>query len=167
MDFVREIAARAYHLGVGGMVFGTAPAAVVTVLGSCVAITMYEPNRNIGAICHAVLPQCDVAPKCHLQCKQPGKYVECAIKVMLKQFDRRHISRQDIQVKIFGGADMFAQSDEIGCSNPVGSLNIETTHRVIKNAGLKIIADDTGGKSKKKIIFDLATGKVFVERAFR
>ncbi len=164
MNLVWEIVARAYHLGIGEMVLGTAPAAIVTVLGSCVAVTMYEPSRRLGAICHAALPQWGAAPKCHLQCDQSGKYVECAVKVMLKQFDRRQIFPKDIQVKIFGGANMFLQSEEIDCVYPVGSMNIESALSVIQDAGLKIIANDTGGNTKKKIIFDLATGKVFVER---
>ncbi len=167
MNSVQKIPAQTYHLGISGMVFGSAPVAVVTVLGSCVAITMYEPTRRIGAICHALLPQCDLASKCRSRCDQPGKYVECAVKVMLKQFDRHNIYRKDIQVKIFGGANMFLQSDESVCIYPIGSLNVEMARRVIRDAGLKIVADDTGGKRKKKIIFYLATGKVLVEKPQR
>lgn len=33
------------------------PALISTVLGSCVAVTMFEPVNGVGAICHAMLPR--------------------------------------------------------------------------------------------------------------
>ncbi|MBV5331071.1 hypothetical protein JZU69_01330, partial [bacterium] len=32
------------------------PILVSTILGSCIAVTMFSPSKKIGAICHAMYP---------------------------------------------------------------------------------------------------------------
>ena len=152
------------YLGIGDMVFGTGPNTITTVLGSCVAITMYDPSQQIGAICHSALPKCTAAHKCHSGCGKAGKHVECAVRVMLQQFSDQHIPKEKIQVKIFGGANMFSQVDQKDPCCLIGAQNEETARRVISQEGLTIEAEDTGGQCGRRIIFDISTGKVRVQK---
>ncbi|MEN8258942.1 MAG: chemotaxis protein CheD [Thermodesulfobacteriota bacterium] len=161
---MKNLAGESHFLGIGDMVFGQAPASIVTVLGSCVAITMYDPKQQLGAICHAALPKC-LDQQCHSSYCKPGKHVACAVRVMLRQFARHSICRQDIQVKIFGGADMFAKQVNKPPLFAIGSMNDEAALRVLQQEGLTIEAMDTGGVSRRKVTFDMSTGRVMVEKA--
>ncbi len=160
---MKNRAVQSHFLGIGDVVFGKAPASIVTVLGSCIAITIYDPRQRLGAICHAALPKC-LDRQCHADCCKPGKHVACAVQVMLRQFARHNSSRQDLQVKIFGGAEMFATQDNKPPLFAIGSMNDEAAHRALQQEGLTVQALDTGGTSKRKVTFDMATGKVMVER---
>ena len=152
---------KSHFLGIGDVVFGQGPTSIMTVLGSCVAITMYSPSQRLGAICHAALPQCH-DQQCKADDCKPGKHVECAVQVMLKQFTKQGVPLQDIQVKLFGGAKMF--SHQIPASLAIGSMNDQAARRIIQRAGLAIQAVDTGGTRKRKLTFDMGTGKVVVEK---
>lgn len=152
------------HLNIGDMVLGKAPHTISTLLGSCVAITMYAPSRQIGAMCHSALPKCRSAHQCHPGCGQVGKHVECAIRVMLNHFQKQKIPTKDIQVKLFGGANVLSLLDQKTNSWMIGSQNEETARRILTCCGLTVKAADTGGKRGRKILFDINTGKVSVAK---
>jgi chemotaxis protein CheD len=160
---MKNLAVESHFLGIGDVVFGKAPASIITVLGSCVAITMYDPKLRLGAICHAALPKC-LDQQCHSNCCKPGKHVACAVRVMLRQFARQGIRPNDIQVKIFGGAEMFAAQNNKTPLFAIGSMNDEAARRALQQEGLIVQAMDTGGTSKRKVTFDMSTGKVMVEK---
>ena len=154
----------ANHLNIGDMVLGRAPHTISTLLGSCVAITMYAPSHQIGAMCHCALPKCRSAHCCQSGCGQAGKHVECAIRVMLCHFRKQLIPIKDIQVKLFGGANVLNQGTQNSDSWLIGAKNEKTARRSISLNGLTIKATDTGGTRGRKILFDINTGKVSVAK---
>lgn len=154
----------ANNLNIGDMVLGKAPHTISTLLGSCVAITMYAPSHQIGAMCHSALPKCRSAHRCNSGCGQAGKHVECAIRVMLNHFKKHHIAAEDIQVKLFGGANVLSQGRKKNDNWLIGAKNEKTARRSISRSGLTIKATDTGGTQGRKILFDINTGKVSVAK---
>ena len=52
-------------------------------LGSCVAITLYDPEEKIGGLAHAMLP------KNRGSTKQPGKYVDTAVDKLVEKLEER------------------------------------------------------------------------------
>lgn len=154
-----------YHLNIGDMVLVKTPGVVSTLLGSCVSITMYDPGRRIGAMCHAALAQCPEETKCRKKrCLSCGKFVKCAIKVMTTGLKTNSIYIKDIEVKLFGGAKLFNQDDRKDFSLDIGAANVAAAKRIISEAGMTIKASDTEGYNKRKIFFDLSTGKVFIQK---
>ena len=72
-------------------------------LGSCVAVTFVNRRTGLAAICHALLPA-SLSDNCF-------KFVNCALAHMLAQFESKQIGRKEIEVKVFGGADMFLNAE--------------------------------------------------------
>jgi chemotaxis protein CheD len=133
------------------------PSIVSTVLGSCVSVTMFNSERRIGAICHAVLPEE----------KTPGeafRYVDSSILVMLKSFDRNGISRCEIEVKLFGGSDILPNDGGNGKKKTVGRQNIEAALRAVERERLRLVASDLGGTQGRKIFFNTYSGEIFLKR---
>jgi|WetSurMetagenome_2_1015567.scaffolds.fasta_scaffold00113_2 chemotaxis protein CheD len=154
---------RNYTLQPGEIYLGRGPAVVTTILGSCVAVTMHDAKSGISAICHGLLPSCSRAEPCKDSCPEKFKFVECSIKKMLDKFDSCGINRAGIEVKMFGGSDMFGvQSDPM--NRTVGRDNIKVAQETIEAGGLQIAASDTGGNLGRKIIFITHTGDVFLKR---
>lgn len=152
------------YLRPGEMYFTTEQAVVTTLLGSCVSVTMFNRQQGIGSICHGLLPRCGELKSCDGECLEGLKYVECAIRRMIKKFDSFSIIRSDIEVKLFGGADMFGLKKGDTSAITVGRENIVIAKSVIEADGLRITASDTGGSYGRKILFYTHTGDVYLKR---
>ena len=152
------------YLKPGEFHFGENPAVVSTILGSCVSVTMFHPSSGIGAICHGLLPRCGGTKSCNGTCLEGFKYIDCSIKRMIKKFDALGINRGDIQVKIFGGSDMFGSSSTDVRSKTIGMENVMVAKTIIEKAGLRVVAFDTRGNRGRKILFFPHTGEVFLKR---
>ncbi|MBJ6801922.1 chemotaxis protein CheD [Geomonas sp. Red259] len=136
------------------------PVLVTTLLGSCVAVTIFNYRLRLGAICHAQLPgngdRFDGTQDGHR-----GKYVDTAIREMLERLLHRGALRGELEAKVFGGADMF---DARGRLRTVGRQNSEMALRVLEHEAVRVAKQDLGGECGRKIIFHSHTGEVLLKR---
>jgi chemotaxis protein CheD len=151
----------------GELYFGVG-AEVHTVLGSCVSVIFYHPRSRLGAICHGkrATRNC-VHPTAGIKiCRDMGDYVSCVLPYLLTSFEARGIARQELEVKLFGGAMMF------GASTPavdlpsftVGKRNVDTAMSFIRDNTLHLMASDVGGPWARQLIFSTATGEIRLRR---
>lgn len=142
------------------------PVIVRTVLGSCVAVTMYNRQHGISAICHALLPDGDkYASELDSQTGSgPYKYVNTAIPIMLQRLRNYGIDPKDLEVKLFGGADMMVTDSENPNPHPAGQSNIHAVLKIIKAQHLTLTVSDVGGHLGRKLLFYTHTGEVLLKR---
>jgi len=148
----------------GEACFTVNPIVVSTVLGSCLSITMFHKAKKLAGISHCQLPNnrnCDSA--CHT-CSDPWKYVNCTIVHMIKKFDDLKINRKEIEVKLFGGADVLKTSHGEKKISTVGRQNIQMAHEILSQHNMIISATDVGGRFGRKIFFLTETGEIFLNR---
>lgn len=139
------------------------PAILKTVLGSCVGIAFCVPRLGIGALCHPMLPTRDARTVPRVNARAGRRYVDLAIREMCAKFDALGASREEVQVKIFGGADVLAaNSGAIRAS--VGKMNGETALRVLEEEGFTVLVSKLGGKTGIHIQFHTGTGEVLLRR---
>jgi chemotaxis protein CheD len=143
------------------------PSLVITVLGSCLSVTMFSPRLHIGGICHGLLPECENKRLCGNGCLDAFRYVDCSIRRMIKLFDNAGAKRSELEVKCFGGADLFSRKIEKPGLVSVGRQNIMIAERLLRNEGLKITKQDVGGLRGRKIYFYTDTGEVLLKRLSR
>lgn len=148
------------HIRQGEMVFDNAPVNVHTVLGSCIAITMFHRPTGTYAMCHAMLPESAAAPKSTQF--NAFNYVDSVTEIMLARFREEGISLYELEIKYFGGADMFEGSAR--AHNTVGKKNIQMVHALFHTYRVQAVASDVGGVRGRKIVFDTETGDVFVRK---
>lgn len=149
------------YLKPGDLYFGQAPAKVCTLLGSCVALTLYSPECRAGAICHALLP-----------CAEQGRrsefhYVDTSIRWMVERFAQEGVGPLRLTAKLFGGSDLIGGSTgrrRIPC---VGRRNVDAALAVLEEVGLMLTALDVGGCCGRKVVFFTHTGDVFARRNTR
>ena len=151
-----------YFLKPGEMFIGENPTLVTTLLGSCVSVTMYSQRFKIGAICHGLLPSCKGKRRC--DCTDSFRYVDCSIRQMMKGFHQMGIGRGEIEVKVFGGSDMFSADEKPGIGIAVGAQNVEMALTMIEREELRLLVSDVGGYRGRKIIFYTHTGEVLLKR---
>jgi chemotaxis protein CheD len=140
------------------------PELVITVLGSCLSITMFNRRRGFAGISHCLLPHCGSLNACDRDCSIKFKYVDCSIRQMAAVFDRHDIPRDEIEVKCFGGADMFTRKNTKPERVSIGRQNIDMAEKILLREGLTLRAKDVGGVQGRKILFYTHTGEVLLKR---
>ncbi len=138
------------------------PTVVTTVLGSCISVAMFNERLNVAAICHGLLPKCRDKKACDESCSEGFRYVDCSIRHMLASFSSLGIRRSEIQVKLFGGSDMFESRNPSSIS--VGKQNIEAALKLIEDERLSLVSCDVGGPLGRKIFFHTQTGEILLKR---
>ena len=147
-------------IGIGEAHLARGPAILRTVLGSCVGVTFWSPRLGVGALCHGVLPSCR-----ELTSAVDGyRFVEFAIRDLARKLDALGIHRSEVQIKVFGGADMFPA----GALGPpriaVGDKNWRMAMEVLRDERFIVNACDVGGSAGRVIQLNTVTGRVHLRR---
>lgn len=148
----------------GEMALRTTPTIMSTALGSCLAITMFVPDRKIGAISHPLLPYPSKGAEPLISPAEQRKYVTHVIPVMLKKFGQLKIPSGEIEVKVFGGGEILQHYSESRHSLPVGRMNVQVMLDSIERHNLFLRVFDVGGSQGRKILFYTHTGEVLMKR---
>lgn len=126
-------------------------------LGSCLGIIIYDPIKKMGAMTHTMLPDID---KARIK-SNPARFVNSVIRKAVEDLEKLGSSRTHLVAKLFGGAHMFSFIDPSSILN-VGQLNIEMAQATLKELGIKVAAQETGGTFGRTIELNLEDGKVYV-----
>lgn len=141
----------------GELVTTDEPSLVTTVLGSCISVTMFHRQTSTSAVCHAMLP--------YGKGNRSFKYVDVVIPYMTRYFERKNIKLNSLEVKLFGGADMFQSANQNSAGNKtVGKVNISVAKEYLKKYGLTLIASDVEGQKSRKLLFTTTDGVVYIEK---
>lgn len=143
------------YLGPGDFWFGKAPAHLHTILGSCIAITVWHPRLRIGGMCHYLLPNAEVRKPEGLQARTAGE----AMALFLQAIRRHGTSPQDYQVKLFGGASLLLNPQgRAPQSSSVSVQNIMAAYQLLKLYGFSVMKESVGGSGSRRLVFDLSSG---------
>lgn len=128
-----------------------------TLLGSCVAITMWHPEKKLGGMCHFLLPTRTIDGRPVLD----PRYGDEAFELMKKAAKKHHCAMHDFEYKIFGGASLLPPSSS-SSRLAVGQRNIEMARSILEKASLKIVSEDVGGACARTVVLDIWNGDVWV-----
>jgi chemotaxis protein CheD len=126
-------------------------------IGTCLGIFMYDLTKCKYMLAHCMLPEL-LATERSDKIISIGKYTDVAIKSMLKRLLSEGCKKSDIKVKMAGGAQIFNDLMKIG------SRNIEVAHRVLEEEGLKLVAEDVGGKTGRSITCFCSNGTLLLRK---
>jgi chemotaxis protein CheD len=124
-------------------------------LGSCVAIALYDRASRVGALAHILLPDGEQSGGTI----KPAKFPSTAVPLLVAEM-RRLGATGPFSGKIAGGARMFGSLLASGVN--MGERNVDATRRALKEAGIRLIAEDVGGEHGRSVYFDVRTGQIRV-----
>jgi chemotaxis protein CheD len=93
-----------------------------------------------------------------------GRYGDEVITLIVQRFRQQKLSPHEFQVKLFGGAHMFIDALPSNHST-IGGRNIQVGKRVLESCGFKIQKEDVGQCVHRTILFEIATGDVWVRQS--
>jgi chemotaxis protein CheD len=130
------------------------PYLVDTILGSCVAICLYDKVKHIGGINHYMLPFWNgnglASPK----------YGNIAIEKLVEKMISMGSKIENIQAKVFGGGEVVETQTNLF---RIGERNIEIAEKTLKELRISIVAKSVGGKLGRKIRYNTSTGEVMMK----
>lgn len=143
----------------GDWYFGSDFAKLHTILGSCVAMTVWHPSLRIGGMCHYLLPRPSAAHvKTARDSKNDFRYASMVLKEMKKTMVY-YGKMQDYQIGIFGGGDMFPSF----AMPSIGTDNIAYAQRWLQQENLQPIKMDIGGSISRSLVLIVPTGEIQVK----
>lgn len=124
-----------------------------TVLGSCISACIRDPHTRYGGMNHFLLPTSADGSD-----QMPLRYGAYAMEALINRIlTYSGAKKEDLEVKIFGGAKVSRRLCDIGASNS------EFVEDFLRREQYKILSSDIGGKKARRIVYHPVTGKVFVQ----
>jgi chemotaxis protein CheD len=145
-------------LGPGEIFFSRTPATIVAVLGSCVAVALWDPESRAGGMNHYLLPRWRGGA-------ESAKYGDVANLRLLARFERAGIPPPRLRAKVFGGACVMKAL--CGRPNPLCAQNVAEARELLAAHAIPIDEEHVEGTAGLRVVFDTADGTASVRRLGR
>ena len=149
-----EPSRRAVYLAPGQLFASAEPAEASTILGSCVAVCLWDARSRAGGANHFLLPDWAESGSAS------PRYGNVAIERLVRQMEGLGAPRRGLQAKLFGGAAVLEAFR--GRGNHLGARNVDLARRLLGELGIPIVAEDVGGNRGRKLIFRTDCGLALV-----
>jgi chemotaxis protein CheD len=155
-----DLQPREFFLKPGYLVAHHEPLVVRCVLGTCVAVTLYDRGRAIGGINHFLWPRMDAD-----EVKATVSYGDVAVRALLSVLRDMGACREDIEAQIFGGGappERFGRSER-----DLGMDNVEAARSILSRMRIPVVSEDIGGAKGRKLMYNTATNEAVVLKVDR
>lgn len=131
---------------------------LVTVLGSCVAACIRDPQFGIGGMNHFMLPESMHEADSPLS--SSARYGTYAMEILINQLIKLGARRNKLEAKVFGGGNVLRGFTV----NNVGDRNAAFVLDFLKTEKIPVLAQDLVDIYPRKVYFVPQSGKVMVRK---
>ena len=152
--------AQPIHVGMADLVVAKHPATLVTLgLGSCIGLVIFDQVSKAVGMVHIMLPDSRETKNI----PKPGKFADTAVPLLLEELAKLGVNKSQLRAKMAGGAQMFTMPGKDSAIFSVGTRNVEATTKMLAEAGIRVVASDTGGSKGRSVEFNTETMKFTVK----
>jgi len=145
------------RIHIGGYHASRRPSVIYTLLGSCVAVCLFDPVRRIGGMNHILLPgEADLK---HFDAA--ARYGINAMELLINSIMRLGGLRSRLKAKVFGGAHTLNTIPE---AYSMGRRNVEFTMEFLEKESIEVLNQDVGGHQSRRIYYHTDTNEIFLKR---
>ncbi|MCP3665392.1 MAG: chemoreceptor glutamine deamidase CheD [Gammaproteobacteria bacterium] len=133
---------------------------ISTVLGSCVSACIRDRISGVGGMNHFMLPLSDDgqwAGSSHIT-GVATRYGNFAMEHMINDILSHGGHRGNLEVKLFGGAQIISSMGDIG------RRNIEFVFSYLETEGIQIVTHDVGDIYPRKVLYYPSSGRVRMKK---
>jgi chemotaxis protein CheD len=132
------------------------PCQIRTILGSCVSICLWDRRSLAGGMNHFLLAASRETKPASF------RFADLATAELLRKLRRLGSRTQDLTAKVFGGSALFQTQNRYAAS--LGAQNVAAALRLMKDAGIPVAVQETGGTQGRKIVFNTDDGAAWSQR---
>ena len=130
---------------------------ITTLLGSCIAVCLYDPGSRVGGMNHFLLP--DGGDSSDLL-STSGRYGVYAMELLVNHIVKLGGARSQLRAKVFGGGNVIKSMTH----SKVGDQNVNFVMGYLKNEGIPIDATDVLDIYPRRVNFFPFTGRVMMKK---
>ncbi len=130
---------------------------LTTVLGSCVAACIRDPDRGVGGMNHFMLPAGGTNKTGVID--DALRYGNFAMEHLINDIVKYGGRKQNLEIKVFGGANIGG-----GVGQNVGKGNVDFICCFLRSEGYRAVSKDLGGVQARKIIYFPETGRILLKK---
>lgn len=139
---------------VGEIHIGARATEISTILGSCIAVCLYDNIHRMGGMNHYLVPLWNENGL------QSPKYGNISIPRLIESMVNVGCDIHNMEAKLFGGANVIDVASE---EMMIGRKNILIAKEILREYGIPITAHDVGGDKGRRIMMRSDTGKIFLK----
>jgi len=143
------------NLRQGDYLVSDEPILMTTVLGSCVSACVFDPVAKVGGMNHFLLPDEGTSEPL----TGSYRYGVHAMEILVNTLLKKGADQQRLEVKVCGAADVIS-----AFTHKVGACNEVFIRRYLKTEHLNLTAEDLGGLSPRRIMFNPQDGRLRVKK---
>jgi chemotaxis receptor (MCP) glutamine deamidase CheD len=138
-------------LYIGEVAASRSPVVLDTLLGSCVAVCLYDPVLRAGGMNHILLPKCNAGDR-NSRC---GIH---AMELLINELMKLGADRRRFIAKAFGGANVLHRIKMLS----IGDENARWVRQFLVTERIPLVAERLGGNHAVHLYFRTDTGKATV-----
>jgi chemotaxis protein CheD len=144
-----------HYVTPGNLFAASEPSRVTTVVGSCVAICLWDPSTGVGGINHYLLPRCPDPSQ------SSGRFGDTAFQILVDRLVELGAARRSLQARLVGGACLISAFRDR--DSHLGRQNVDLGLMLLRDAGIRLVQQETGGGQGRKIVFCTADGNAVIQ----
>jgi len=125
-------------------------------LGSCIGVTLFDPEVKVGGLIHCMLPLSKIDPV--KAKKNPLMFTDLGIPELLRAVFELGAKRENLVAKAAGAATVI----DDGNMFRIGERNYTVMRKVLWKNDILIAAEDVAGTIPRTMLLCMATGKTFI-----
>lgn len=122
---------------------------LTAILGSCVAICLFDPAAKVGGMNHFLLPENPDSVQAH------GRYGAYLAELLINDLMSLGAIKSRLEAKVFGGGKMFQGLRDVGATNAAFAK------KFLMDEGIPVLGGSTEGTSARRVEFWPTTGRAF------
>ena len=153
-----SVSSNSHFLHAGQIFVSTRSESVVLILGSCVAVCIWDSVNGIGGATHYLLPAWDGRGV------PSPRYGNVAISALLQKLADAGANTANLRAKVLGGGCLFDVMREASPRRDhLGSRNVEIALELLAKERIPVVSKEVGGDRGQRILFQTGTGQALVK----
>jgi chemotaxis protein CheD len=125
-------------------------------LGSCIALTIYDPVVRVAGLLHFMLPDSTIdRDRAHTK---PYMFADTGIPLLFRTSYQLGAVKQRLVVSAAGAAQVLSSSDTFD----IGKRNYLALRKILWKAGVMMHHEDIGGTKPRTVRMSVGTGRVVI-----
>ena len=126
-------------------------------LGSCIGMTVYDPEVRVGGMIHYMLPLSKISQE---KAKvKPGMFADTGIPILLRKVLVAGAAKDRLIVKVAGGSQLMDQNKTFN----IGERNYLVLRKLLWKNRILIKNEDVGGSESRTMRLEMETGRVTIK----
>ena len=131
------------------------PTTITTILGSCVAVCMWDPISGVGGMNHFMLPLAATGAAAS------PRFGAVAMEELVQGLRTLGARLPFLRARVYGGSCMFANMNPAaGNKEHLGTQNVKLALAFVKSRGIELVDVQTGGSRGRKLLFNTDEGSI-------